>query len=73
MTAFGTQVCPLPYSPVPAAAPPTRDLRCGQVHMAYPINALRNLAWRAAPTRFALLLDADFVPSPQFQVRSHAV
>ncbi|GAA5866569.1 hypothetical protein JCM8547_005462 [Rhodosporidiobolus lusitaniae] len=31
----------------------------------YPINMLRNLAIRAAPTSYILVIDVDFVPSPR--------
>ncbi|XP_033624892.1 uncharacterized protein LOC117288231 [Asterias rubens] len=33
----------------------------------YPVNYLRNLAIRQAKSKYILLLDADFVPSPEFQ------
>ncbi|XP_035209861.1 LARGE xylosyl- and glucuronyltransferase 2-like isoform X2 [Stegodyphus dumicola] len=33
----------------------------------YPINALRNIAIRKVKTKYMLLLDADFQPSPDFQ------
>ncbi|XP_022084720.1 LARGE xylosyl- and glucuronyltransferase 2-like [Acanthaster planci] len=33
----------------------------------YPVNYLRNLAIRQAKTKYIFLLDADFVPSPDFQ------
>ncbi|OAD77333.1 glycosyltransferase family 49 protein [Phycomyces blakesleeanus NRRL 1555(-)] len=32
--------------------------------LAYPINHLRNLAWAASTTDYILVIDADFVPSP---------
>ncbi|XP_038078788.1 LARGE xylosyl- and glucuronyltransferase 2-A-like [Patiria miniata] len=33
----------------------------------YPVNYLRNLAIRQAKTKYIFLLDADFVPAPDFQ------
>lgn len=35
----------------------------------YPINVLRNIAIRQANTKYILLVDADFQPSPNFQQR----
>ena len=33
----------------------------------YPINVLRNLAIKSANTKYILLLDADFQPSPNLE------
>lgn len=41
----------------------------------YPINRLRNLALALAPTRFTLVIDADFLPSPHMHshLQNHAL
>jgi glycosyltransferase-like protein LARGE len=38
----------------------------------YPINMLRNLAWRLAPTQLVFLSDVDFMPSPGMQAHVRA-
>lgn len=43
------------------------EIRCAAYDCLYPINALRNVALRAASAEFVFLLDVDFVPSRGLQ------
>jgi hypothetical protein len=36
-----------------------------RTNMEYPLNRLRNIAWKHSYTRFVFLLDVDFVPNPE--------
>ncbi|CAM6099515.1 unnamed protein product [Calypogeia fissa] len=47
----------------------TEDDPEGFTRNLYPVNGMRNVAWRMATTKLIILLDADFKPSPRMHER----